>query len=547
MQHMRPGSADTTPNFRDNDPSQTGSGGTSGQSNGGAAKGRSTGATHESKTFLDAEHLAMDETFARLIVDTIREGLLVLDLQYHVRAANESFYRMFDVSPEETQGHSIFELGNGQWDIPRLRELLEQVLPKNKAFNNFEVNHTFDWIGHRAMLLNARQLDHRDLILLAIEDVTEGRKSVWKLYESEGRYDFFIENAQEYAIFNLDAGGRITSWNRGAQRVFGYAADEAIGKRAAMIFTEEDRKAGAPEREIATAVQNGRAADERWHVRKDGSRFWASGAMEAIRDPNDPDDHLRGFTKILRDNTERKRAEEALRSLNEQLEQRVEERTQEVRQLATTLTMAEQEERRRVSQILHDDLQQILYGIQMKLDAISSDLDSGPEGRLRDTIREVEERMERAMDTTRRLTVDLSPPILKSESLSDMLVWLRLRMQEAHNLDVTVEASETHTIPDEDIRVLLYQIVRELLFNVVKHAETDHASVKAERTDGHLRILICDEGRGFDVEEAARRTGHDAGFGLFSIRDRLHLLRGRIDIDSAPGKGTCITLLMPRD
>ena len=542
---MRPGSAERS-NISGSDEQQPPPVGVPKRSAGGASSYQSTSSTQKAELFLDSGDVPTDETFARLIVDTIREGLLVLDLDYCVRAANESFYRMFDVSPEETEGHQIFDLGNGQWEIPKLRELLEQVLPENQVFNDFEVDHEFDRIGRRVMLLNARQLDHRDLILLAIEDVTEGRKSAWKLYESEDRYEFFIENAQEYAIFHLDADGRITSWNRGAQRVFGYTADEAIGKPGAMIFTKEDREAGEPEHEIATAVTDGRAADERWHVRKDGSRFWASGAMEAIRDPQDPADRVRGFTKILRDNTERKRAEEALRSLNEQLEQRVEERTQEVRQLASTLTMAEQEERRRVSQILHDDLQQILYGIQVKLDAISSDLEEGRDGRIGDNIRGVREWMDMAIDTTRRLTVDLSPPVLKSERLNDMLDWLRMRMQEVHNLEVTVESSETHTIPDEDLRVLLYQIVRELLFNVVKHAEADRASVKVESLDGHLRIRVCDEGRGFDVAEAARRTGLDAGFGLFSIRDRLQLLRGRIDIDSAPGKGTCIMLLMPR-
>ena len=496
--------------------------------------------------FPGADPVPLDEEFAALIVDTIREGLLVLDLKYLVRAANDSFYRLFDVSPEATIGRSVFEIGDGQWNISRLRKLLEDVLPENKIFDDFEVDHDFHRIGRRVMLFNARQLDHRNLILLAIEDVTEKRRSERKLSESEDRYRLLVENAQEYAIFHLDASGRITSWNRGAQRVFGYTADEAIGMPGAMIFTEEDQKAGEVENELATAVQYGQSADERWHVRKDGSRFWASGSLEAVRDPNASDNEVRGFTKILRDNTERKRAEEALRSLNEQLEQRVEERTQEVRQLASTLTMAEQEERRRVSQVLHDDLQQILYAVQVKLASISIDLEAGRGEKIPDSIKETGAWMDRAIETTRRLTVDLSPPVLKSEKLGDMLLWLQMRMQEVHNLHVTVEVSDTHTIRVEELRVLLYQIVRELLFNVVKHADTDRASVTVERTDGHLRIFIRDEGRGFDVSEAARRSGPDAGFGLFSIRDRLRLLRGRIDIESAPGEGTCITLLMPR-
>src|SRR5690606_28460380 len=114
--------------------------------------------------------------FAEMIVDTVREGLLVLDFDLRVRAANESFYRMFDVQPEETIGSLVYDLGNGQWDLPDLRRLLEQILPRNEVFNGFEVDHAFEGIGRRVMVLNARRLNDHRLILLAIEDVTEQRE-----------------------------------------------------------------------------------------------------------------------------------------------------------------------------------------------------------------------------------------------------------------------------------------------------------------------------------------------------------------------------------
>jgi signal transduction histidine kinase len=115
------------------------------------------------------------KTLAEEIVDTVREPMLVLENDLRVRQANASFYRHFQVDSKETVGKMVYDLGNGQWSIPRLRELLETVLPEHKTFNDFEVQHTFEHIGHRTLLLNARHIEDRKLILLAMEDIT-GRK-----------------------------------------------------------------------------------------------------------------------------------------------------------------------------------------------------------------------------------------------------------------------------------------------------------------------------------------------------------------------------------
>src|SRR5436305_1088058 len=120
------------------------------------------------------------QNFAQNIVDTVREPLLMLDTTLRVHSANSAFYRTFKVSPEETENHLIYELGNGQWDIPALRTLLEDIVPKNSVFSDFELEHRFPVIGRRVMLLNARQLkagNHGELLVLAMEDVTERKRS----------------------------------------------------------------------------------------------------------------------------------------------------------------------------------------------------------------------------------------------------------------------------------------------------------------------------------------------------------------------------------
>src|SRR4028119_1330021 len=116
------------------------------------------------------------QNFAQNIVDTVREPLLILDADLRVRSANRAFYRTFQVSPEETEDHLIYELGNGQWDIPALRTLLEDIIPQKSVFDDFELEYNFPSIGRRIMLLNARELRagiDSGLLVLAMEDVTE--------------------------------------------------------------------------------------------------------------------------------------------------------------------------------------------------------------------------------------------------------------------------------------------------------------------------------------------------------------------------------------
>src|SRR5205823_467162 len=119
------------------------------------------------------------EAYAQDVVDTVREPLLILDSSLRVHSANRAFYQTFHVSSEETENRLIYELGNGQWDIPDLRTLLEDIVPKSSVFDDFELEHTFPAIGRRVMLLNARKLQaghHGELLVLAMEDVTERRR-----------------------------------------------------------------------------------------------------------------------------------------------------------------------------------------------------------------------------------------------------------------------------------------------------------------------------------------------------------------------------------
>jgi PAS domain S-box-containing protein len=213
--------------------------------------------------------------------------------------------------------------------------------------------------------------------------------------------------------------------------------------------------------------------------------------------------------------------------------------------LARSLVMAEQEERRRLSQMLHDDLQQLLYATHMRIAMVGQDLEAAGQASLAEDIDEARIWLRQCVDTTRQMTVELSPPILKNEGLVAALEWLQPQMERRHGLKTVIHAEGDFLIADEDMRVLLFQVVRELLFNVAKHAGVERATVTLGQEEDKLAIHVIDEGQGFDSSMIGELKGQKGSFGLFSVHERLRLVGGRMEVDSAPGVGTHVILRAP--
>jgi signal transduction histidine kinase len=240
---------------------------------------------------------------------------------------------------------------------------------------------------------------------------------------------------------------------------------------------------------------------------------------------------LDGWYVVFAGSHRLKEAEEAILKL----ELVVEEQARQVRELSRALTLAEQRERQRIAVVLHDDLQQVLVGAKM----IAS---TGPDSALSpERVEALQRALDEAVTLTRTLSHELCPSALKGEDLRDFLRWLTDQKRERHGMEVEVEVRGVIVVSDPTARVLLYQLLGELLFNVVKHAGTNRARVVAERTGEFVRVVVADEGTGFDV---ATLEGAD-GFGLPSVRERLELVGGRLGVESAPGRGTRVTVAIP--
>lgn len=215
----------------------------------------------------------------------------------------------------------------------------------------------------------------------------------------------------------------------------------------------------------------------------------------------------------------------------------------QIRALASELTGTEQAERHRLSQILHDDLQQRIFAVQMQLSFLKDAYEKNDLQAFAIEFPQLEEWLAEAIKVTRQLSVDLSPPILHGEGLVEAVVWLSAQMNEQYGLKVDIKSNSPAAELDEKLRVLTFYAVRELLFNIVKHAETLEAAIRFEHSPSRLLVVVRDHGIGFD---SAKVLGDaQLAHGLLVIRDRLNLLGCKIELNSEPGIGTEAIIEVP--
>jgi PAS domain S-box-containing protein len=269
---------------------------------------------------LEVTKISADEAreYAESIINTVREPLIALDQDLRVVTVSRSFYEVFKVKPEETMGQLIYDLGNKQWDIPKLRELLETILPQKTTFDNYEVEHDFTTIGRRIMLLNARQIKRvfgkERIILLAIEDITEHRRLEILLSESEERYRRLFETANDGILLLEKSEGNITHANPAVTAMLGYCKEECIGNKLQDIGFSHDM--GDFQEIMHTLDRSGIIYYDDVPIKtKAGQTFYVDIYLV---------DRARLVQCNIRNITERKQAEEALRKSERELRSKTE-------------------------------------------------------------------------------------------------------------------------------------------------------------------------------------------------------------------------------
>jgi two-component system CheB/CheR fusion protein len=378
-------------------------------------------------------------------------------------------------------------------------------------------------------------------------DIEEFKHAQAKLEETEEKFRLLVEGTPDYAMFLLDGANNITYWSAGAQRVFGWTGDEAVGQKGSIIFTPEDLQKEDDQKELAQALREGSAPDRRWHVRKDGTRLWVDGFMRRLNHENG---ELRGFAKIAREATDQKMAEEKLRQAHDDLEQRVQHRTRELQAMNETLEaeMAQrhqlerqilevtERERARISQDLHDSLCQELtataFFLKSESKAIGRD-DHDAAKVLSDAADTVNANAGLARDLAR----GMHPFELGTGGLVSALRELASRTNEA--VTCRCECPRSLRLPDENVALNLYRIAQEAVFNALKHAKPNEVVICVERDRDEIVLSVKNDGK------PSRSKKPKGGLGIHMMQYRAKASGGTLEFKSSRGQGTKVTCRVP--
>ena len=379
---------------------------------------------------------------------------------------------------------------------------------------------------------------------------------------SEERLRLVTESFTDFAIFSLDPNGIVTTWNSGAEIIFGYSDAEIIGQDGRLLFVPEDQVNGVPEMEMGTARTHGRASDERWHLRKDGSRFFASGIMAPLIDEG----VLIGYAKIARDLTAKKREADEVQRQRDELETIVAGRTAELAEsnqalreqlearrrfeeerfaLLQKVVTTQEDERRRIARDMHDSLGQQLTALRLKIASVRSE----PEllGKVRDELEVLQEMSQRIDSEVNFLVWELRPTILDDLGLVAAIENYVREWSRHSGINAEFHAGQLREERlDQNVETNLYRITQEALNNTFKHSHARNANIVLESRRGGIVLVIEDDGVGFDPEQ---RTDQYAagGLGLIGMRERAAIIGGKVEIESSVGIGTTVYVRVPTE
>jgi two-component system CheB/CheR fusion protein len=508
--------------------------------------------------------LRESEERLRVLVESVHDyAIFTIDREGHVTSWNEGARRITGYSAEEIIGQPVTRFYTPKdVVVGKHRREMEAALAAGRSEDEswrVRKDESLYWCNE---IMTPLRADDGGLLgyTKISRDLTERRRVEERIRASEERLRLVVESVEDYAIFTINTQGQVESWNTGAERIFGYSVSEMAGQSVEIIFTPEDRKQELAEVEMRQAREAGRAGDERWYLNKSGVRIYVSGVMTPLRTGNGL---LAGYVKIARDLTERKRLEDALLRVHNELEERVRERTvklaetntslesevrerraaeDRVKSLLKQLVKVQEEERRRLSRELHDSFGQQLTALRLGIDAITK---SGARrmSRQGNDLRAIIKQLDRDVDF---LAHELRPAALDELGLVSALANFTSEWSKVFGIPADFHSARlTDERLTSEIETNLYRITQEALNNVAKHAQATHVAVVLERRDGHITLIIEDNGIGMTLGEDALTYIENGGLGLIGMRERAALIGGELEIESSAGDGTTIFVRLP--
>jgi PAS domain S-box-containing protein len=476
-----------------------------------------------------SEARSLEERY-QAVVEQAAEGILLVDVSTkRVLDANTAYQGLLGYSPEEISYLTLYDL------LPCSREdtdsYIGRVLERSRYVSG-------EWRHRRKdgslvdVEVNANVIteDGREVVCMVVRDITERKRT-----EEELRYHaYLLENVHD-AVIATDEQMLLTAWNKAAEKMYGWRADEVLGSHIWQVvpleMTEVQRAEGL--RELA---EKGRFRTEVITYGKEGMPVWVEGITVALRGEQG---EITGYVNIRHDITERKRTENELHFLNQELA----ERERELHCLAGRIAAVQEEERRRVAYEVHDGFTQTAAASHRRLQTFAEH--HRPESEEdREDLEDAIALVGRTVDEARSVIANLRPSTLDDFGLSTAI-----RMQIEELQTEGFEASYEDTLGEErlpsTLEVNLFRVAQEALSNVRTHAKTDRVCVAIGCHKGVVRLKVRDWGRGFRPSGVRGSAGPGETVGLASMRDRVALLNGSLQIRSEPGLGTSVVAEIP--
>ncbi len=475
--------------------------------------------------------LMESERKLRLITENMRDTVFAYDMERRLQYVNPAFETLTGYTCQELYERNFINYIHPE-DEARMLQLWEELFQGKEIFNEeFRIvakDGQIKWCSSSwAPLLDGKR---KQVGVQGREtDITERKWAEEALQESKELFEkTFI--SQPDAIFLLDAINppRILDCNPAATEVFGYPRQEMVGRTTDFLHVDETALKEFRGHLYPTIADHGFMHLFEFRMkRKDGTVFPTEHSVIPLEDEQGK---RIGWVSVVRDITERKQSAERILTYQEQL-----------RSLTSELSLIEERERRHIATELHDNISQTLAITKIKL-GMAQGLTSSTDWV--GSLNEIGELIDQAIQYTRSLTFELSPPILYELGLEAGIEWLTEQIQEKHGIQIGFEDDRQPKPMNEEIRLTLFKATRELLINIVKHAQASKAKVSIWREDNSIRIRVEDDGVGFSTSED-KQLGKTTGFGLFNIRERIKYLGGDMVIESEPGRGTRVTLSAP--